>query len=94
MLNLPHLYTYIMYFSRWFASQLITLLFLLASQPILANTLYSYLDYLYIYLDSRQFFSMILIGSLLHLLWSIQGLPCQTPPFCNILYFDKCDGKY
>ncbi len=65
-----------MYFSSWFAIQLITLLFLLASPPTSAYNLYSYLNYLFIYLASQHFL-MILIGNRLHLFLLIQGLPCQ-----------------
>ncbi len=66
----------------------------LSSSQTLAYTFYSYLDYLFIYLESWQLFSMILIGNWLLLLWSMQGMPCQTTPFCNILYFDKCNSNY
>ncbi len=66
----------------------------LANPRTLVYNLYSYLDYLFIYLSSRQFLLMILIGEQLLLHWSIQGLPCQTLPFCNILYFNKCNGNY
>ncbi len=45
-----------MYFSSWFASQLITLLFLLASLPTLDYKFYSYLDYLFIDLDFQPIF--------------------------------------
>ncbi len=48
-----------MYFSSWFANQLITLFFLLASPPTSAYNLYSYLNYLVIYLASRQFVNRI-----------------------------------
>ncbi len=67
-----------MYFSSWFASQLMTLLFLLASLPTSAYNLYSYLDYLFIYLASQHLKKIFLNRNRLHLFWSIQGLPSQA----------------
>ncbi len=50
-------YKYHVFFLVVFASQLINLLILLDSPPTSAYNLYSYLDYLFIYLTSQHFFN-------------------------------------
>ncbi len=50
--------------------------------------------YSFIHLSSQLTnVSMILISYRLNLLQLMQGLPCQTPLFCNII-FCQYDGKY
>ncbi len=76
-----------MYFSSWFASQLITLFIFLASPRTLAYNFYSYQNFFFIYLGSKQYVSMILIGNQFLLLWSTQGIPCHTLPFVIYIIF-------